>query len=77
MSFEDEEEANNRRSLRQSYRDLKEQIQNSAQGIVLVSSKEFERHHSAINELFEKVDNVRELAIDAEALTGLAKVLMY
>jgi hypothetical protein len=64
-----------RRVLRKKYRDLKDHIRVDSTVISSVSSVEFRDYHKQINQLFEVTENVRELGIDADALTDLARAV--
>lgn len=64
-----------RRKLRKQYRDLDESIIKSSCTLSAIPSAEFIDCHETINNLFKKVDNVRELGIDAKALTKLGILL--
>ena len=65
-----------RRELRKQYRNLQDIIHNKTDDISgSVKGTAFDELHGAVNELFQNVNHVRELGIDADALTAMARGL--
>jgi hypothetical protein len=63
-----------RRDLRRKYRELREELADSADALGSVQEAEtFAEKHVKINTLFKSVNNIRELGIDADTLNDLSK----
>jgi hypothetical protein len=71
---EELQDIEHRRDLRRKYRELREELADSADALGSVQEAEtFAEKHVKINTLFKSVNNIRELGIDADTLNDLSK----
>lgn len=72
---DENEEIKTRRLLRKMYREFQDTLETNKNEISNPNSKAFEENRDRMNELFSKVKNIREAAIDAETFSCVSGIL--